>query len=158
MTDIAANDITQPLGADDPTTYYADASGIFLGAWVGAHDAPQGGVVVPNAPSDAARSKWNGTAWVYAPIEYDYLMAVQHLLDSTAQQRNYDNILSACTYANSSVAKFKAEGLACLAWRDQVWAQCYASLAAVQAGQAGQMAQPSVAAFVASLPQLTWPS
>ncbi|HVJ31676.1 MAG TPA: hypothetical protein VND94_01060 [Terriglobia bacterium] len=89
------------------------------------------------------------------PTEADYVAAVQAMLDTKARERNYDNIMSACTYAASTIAKFKAEGDACLAWRDAVWAQCYTDLAAVQAGT---MAQPTVGDFVASLPHLTWPS
>lgn len=92
---------------------------------------------------------------VIAPTVADYVAAVQVMLDTTARQRNYDNIQSACTYAASTNAQFKAEGLACLAWRDQVWAQCYADLAQVQAGT---MQQPTVEAFVASLPTLAWPA
>lgn len=119
------------------------------------HEGDQlpGDTAVPQRPD--AMHAWNGTAWVYAATEADYVAAVQVMLDTTAKQRNYDNIQSACTYAASTNAQFKAEGLACLAWRDAVWAQCYADLAAVQAGT---MQQPTVDAFVASLPTLTWPA
>lgn len=89
------------------------------------------------------------------PTMRDFVMAVQVVLDAKAQERGYDGILSACTYADDTNSKFAAEGAACKAWRSAVWAQCYADLAAVQAGT---MAQPTVAAFIASLPQLTWPS
>lgn len=50
---------------------------------------------------------------------------VQHRLDTFAQTRNYDNILSACTYANSSVPKFAAEGAYCVAKRDETWELMY---------------------------------
>lgn len=90
-----------------------------------------------------------------APTEADYSAAVQKLLDSTTQRRNYDGILSACSYGNGTNAQFKAEAVACIAWRDAVWTACYAALAAVQGGT---MAQPSIADFIASLPKLTWPA
>jgi hypothetical protein len=105
-------------------------------AWVNA-----GNTVDPDMPS----SRLHG----------DYEAVVLALLDTTARQRNYDDILSACSYVASTSATFRAEADACVAWRDAVWAQCYADLAAAQTGQ---KAQATVADFVASLPQLTWPS
>jgi hypothetical protein len=90
-----------------------------------------------------------------APTIAEYTEAVQAHLDARAQERNYDGILSACTYASSSNAKFKAEGQACVDWRDAVWAQCYARLTAVQQGQ---QAAPTVEGLIASLPALTWPA
>lgn len=113
-----------------------------------------------DAPDDVSQG-WISDGQAYAapvppPVtEVDYVAAVQGLLDATAQQRRYDTIMSACTYADSTNATFKAEGQACVTWRDAVWAQCYADLAAVEAGQ---MTRPSVLDFVASLPKLTWPS
>ena len=59
---------------------------------------------------------------------------VQAYLDSTAQARNYDNILSLCTYATSKNPKFSKEGQAGVEWRDAVWAKCYEILAEIQAG------------------------
>lgn len=89
-----------------------------------------------------------------APSDIDYVAAVQGLLDGAVQQRNYDNILSACSYADSSAPRFKAEGQACLAWRDAVWVAFYDKLAALQAGT---LMRPSIADFIASLPALNWP-
>ncbi|HEX9023249.1 MAG TPA: hypothetical protein VF799_05355 [Geobacteraceae bacterium] len=80
--------------------------------------------------------------------------AVQSHLDITAQQRNYDGILSACSYATSTNARFQAEGQACVAWRDAVWSKCYEVLAAVQAGTA---AIPTADQLIADLPTLAWP-
>lgn len=81
--------------------------------------------------------------------------AVQVMLDAKARERAYDGILSACTYATSSVAKFRAEGQACVEWRDAVWATCYTLLAEVKAG-----ARPilTVDELLAELPALEWPA
>lgn len=89
------------------------------------------------------------------PSEAGYVAAVQNLLDTTAQTRHYDNILSACTYAGSSVQKFHDEGIACRDWRAAVWAKCYDLLAQVQAGT---LAQPTVAELLAMLPAMSWPA
>lgn len=84
-----------------------------------------------------------------------YVNAVQARLDAEARTRRYDSILSACTYATSTVAKFRAEGQACVDWRDAVWSQCYALLAQVQSGATPA---PTVEALVASLPAMAWPT
>lgn len=60
--------------------------------------------------------------------------AIQSMLDEVAESWQYDSILSAATYANSSVQKFKAEADALIAWRDSVWSLAYNSLAKVRAG------------------------
>lgn len=80
--------------------------------------------------------------------------AVQSHLDSTARTRNYDGILSACTYATSTVPRFKAEGQACVNWRDAVWSACYGVVATVQAGQ---RSVPTPEELIAELPPMVWP-
>lgn len=80
---------------------------------------------------------------------------VQRRLDNFAASRNYDGILSACTYATSTVPKFAAEAQYCINARDATWAAMYAGLAEVQAGT---RAMPtSYADIEGSLPPLIWP-
>ena len=88
------------------------------------------------------------------PTVAEYTSSVQNHLDTEAKTRNYDGILSACTYAGSSVPKFAAEGQACVLWRDSVWASCYAILEEVQAGQ---RQPPTVPELLALLPVIAWP-
>lgn len=88
------------------------------------------------------------------PTQAQYVDAVQAMLDAKARERNYDGILSACTYATDSIPKFQAEGQACVAWRGAVWDKCYDVLAQVQAGS---IAQPSLAELLAMLPTMEWP-
>lgn len=81
--------------------------------------------------------------------------AVQSHLDAKARERNYDGILSLCTYATSVIPKFAAEGQAGVEWRDAVWAKCYEILADVQAGT---RPTPTAEQLIAELPGFTWPA
>lgn len=83
-----------------------------------------------------------------------FTAAIQQRLDDFARQRNYDSILSACTYATSTVVKLKAEGQACVNLRDATWAAAYDILAQVQGG-IRQMPN-SIADIEADLPVLEW--
>lgn len=78
---------------------------------------------------------------------------VQEHMDKTAQERNYDSIASACSYANSTDTTFRAEGLACVAWRDACWRRCYEIQAAVLAGT---RSIPTAEELIADLPALVW--
>lgn len=81
--------------------------------------------------------------------------AVQRHLDGKARERNYDGILSLCTYAASPNSKFVAEGQAGVEWRDAVWVKCYEILADVQAGT---RPAPTAEQLIAELPGFTWPA
>jgi len=80
---------------------------------------------------------------------------IQSMLDETAKERNYDSILSLCTYATSPTAKFAAEGQAGVAWRDEVWAKGYSILADVEGGN---RAIPTADELPAELPDFVWPT
>ena len=86
-------------------------------------------------------------------IQAQLTAAVQAYMDSTAKTRGYDNIHTACSYANSTDHIFAAEGQACLAWRDKVWRKCYDILAEVKAGT---REIPTVEELIAELPALEW--
>ena len=79
-----------------------------------------------------------------------YEASVQVELDTFAESWQYESILSAASYANSTVPQYRKEATALIAWRDQVWLACYATLAAVISGS--QPAPASTTAFIASLP------
>lgn len=80
---------------------------------------------------------------------------VQAHLDDTARQRSYDGILSLCSYATSTAPRFAAEGRAGVAWRDAVWATCYAIMDDVTAGN---RPIPTAAELLAELPAFAWPA
>ncbi|MDZ7920769.1 hypothetical protein [Rhodoferax sp.] len=89
-------------------------------------------------------------------IAEQFIASIQNRLDDFARQRNYDSILSACTYATSAVAKFKAEGHACVNLRDATWAAAYDILGKVHTGQ--RPMPSSLADIEADLPALVWPA
>lgn len=89
-------------------------------------------------------------------LQQQIIDATQQRLDDFARTRNYDGILSACTYATSTVAKFAAEGQYAVNARDITWATLYQVLDEVQNG----VRQPpqSFADVEPLLPTLAWPA
>lgn len=88
-------------------------------------------------------------------LQANIVRDTQARLDAFAQTRGYDGILSACTYATSTVAKFQTEGQYCVSLRDATWAALYQILADVEAGT---RAMPSGFADIeADLPVPAWP-
>ena len=77
--------------------------------------------------------------------------AVQRVLDSKAKELLYDSCLSVCSYIDTGVAKFDAEGKAFRAWRSAVWAKGYEILAQVQEGK---REIPTTEELIAELPEL----
>ena len=82
--------------------------------------------------------------------------ATQKRLDDFAKTRNYDGILSACTYATSTVPKFAAEGQYCVNARDNTWAALYTIMAEVEAET--RPMPTGYADIEPLLPVLTWPA
>ena len=80
--------------------------------------------------------------------------AIQDSLDAFAQKRGYDGILSACTYATSTISKFQQEGRRCVVLRDQTWDACYTLLDEVLQGTKPMPA--SIDDVRNLLPVLTW--
>ena len=89
------------------------------------------------------------------PLQEVVVQAAQQRLDDFARTRNYDGILSACTYATSMVPKFATEGQYAVQVRDATWAALYALLAEVQAGT--RAAPESFDDVQPLLPVLEWP-
>ena len=89
-------------------------------------------------------------------IQTEIANRVQQRLDSFAQTRNYDNILSACTYATSKIPKFQAEGQACVDMRDTAWNILYSLIAEVALGT--KPMPNSYTDIESLLPPLIWPT
>ena len=103
---------------------------------------------------DAATVAANQTAAAQA-LQDGIVNATQARLDAFAQTRNYDGILSACTYASSTVPKFAAEGQYCVNARDQTWDSLYTLITNVQSGE--WQAPTSFDDVEPMLPALVWP-
>lgn len=88
-------------------------------------------------------------------LQQEIVQATQARLDDFARTRSYDGILSACTYATSSVPKFQAEGQYCAVAREETWATLYTILAEVEAGVYPM--PTSFADIEPELPALVWP-
>ena len=58
-------------------------------------------------------------------IQAEFTAKIQTRLDDFARTRGYDGILSACTYANSNIPQFSAEGTKAVELRDLTWSTGY---------------------------------
>ena len=92
-----------------------------------------------------------------APTEEElkslFIASIQNLLDSKAQEKNYDNILSACSYAGYD-NPFRAEGEAYGTWRASCWQIGYQILSEVEAGT---RPMPTIEEALADMPELVLP-
>lgn len=90
-----------------------------------------------------------------ARIRREIMDGVQRYLDDFATTKTYDSMLSACTYATSTVPKFQREGQYCVEKRDECWATVARIEAEVLAGT-----RPAPTGFDdirGELPVLEWP-
>ena len=88
---------------------------------------------------------------IKARLQAQYTNYIQNILDEEAKKLGYDSCLSVCSYVNTGVAKFDAEGEAFRTWRSAVWNKGYEILALVLAGE---MEIPSYEELVELLPKL----
>lgn len=121
----------------EPRPVYPGSGGVKLGMVELEADAS----AVAKKAVDTARQRLTGV--------------IQQHLDTVAQQRNYDGILSLCTYATSAHLRFATEGQAGVEWRSSVWAMGYQLL---DEALAGERDIPSDAELIALLPEMQWPS
>lgn len=79
--------------------------------------------------------------------------AIQNTLDEAARAKNYDDIVSACSYAGYPNI-FQAEAIAFGQWRANVWAYGYGELDKVISGA---RPVPTIPEIIAELPVLVLP-
>jgi len=91
----------------------------FLAKWIGGDwtfEAPEP-VVLPAAPPQLTEQE----------LRQQFVNKAQTLLDLVARLWGYDNIFTACTYADEpAIAHFQAEGQALRRYRSEFWAAAYA--------------------------------
>jgi len=112
------------------------------------------GVVHTVAEQEAAAIAADKAAKAKA-LQDSITQQTQQRLDNFAKTRNYDSILSACTYATSSVLTFQTEGQYCVSARDETWAKLYQIMAEVEAGT--RPMPTGYADIEPELPVLAWP-
>lgn len=104
---------------------------------------------------------WDGEA--FAPptpppsptlTEADYQRAIEAHVDAVARARRYSGAAACASYVNSTEPAWRAEAEAFIAWRDEVYRQAFATLAAVEAGEE---TPPSIEDFIGGLPPMEWP-
>jgi hypothetical protein len=88
-------------------------------------------------------------------IQAEIVASTQQRLDNFSKTRNYDGILSLCTYASSPNAAFQAEGQYGVEARDATWTTLLEILAEVEAGT--RPMPTGYADIEPELPPLVWP-
>lgn len=81
---------------------------------------------------------------------------VQTRLDTFAQSKGYDNIVSACSYATSQHPKYGPEGRYCVTAREQTWDALFAIESDVIAGN--RPMPQNYDEIAGELPALSWPA
>lgn len=100
---------------------------------------------------NARTTAWESQATARQIINYK--TALQTILDSKAQEKQYDNSYCCATYTNSTNLTWKAEADAFIAWRDSCWAYCIDIEADVVAEQ---IQAPTLEDFIANIPTFDW--
>lgn len=132
----------------DPITQaVAEANPVLInGNWT------QQWAVVDLPPEQVAANQAAAAAALQAAI----IGGAQQRLDNFAKTRNYDGILSLCTYATDTNPRFAAEGQCGVQSRSATWAALYTILAEVTAGT--RPVPTGYADIEPDLPELVWPT
>lgn len=86
-------------------------------------------------------------------IKQEYINAIKSLLNSKAQEKDYENELTISTYINSASATWQSEASQFVSWRDDVWNYAYNILDDVESGA---IERPPLDDFINDAPVLDW--
>lgn len=128
---------------DSTTHRVAEVTPTFVdGKWVVTYD------LIPLSASELEQ--------VALAVQSTVTAQAQLRMDTFARTRFYDSMLSACSYATSTVPRLKAEGQYCVEARDATWEILYGILGEVVAGT--RPVPRSLADIESELPVLAWPA
>ena len=101
----------------------------------------------------------NTQTWIQVPLTETEIIdqcnaLLNEKLDTFAKERGYDNVLSACSYATSTVPKFQLEGQTCVRLRDECWNCLFSIISDVRDGI---REMPTWEQIETELPALVWP-
>jgi hypothetical protein len=129
------------------------ASGVIPSDWIAlGHDV----AVTPEQFASLESLAWvDGGLAVDAAVAFNLLArkaeaAAQRLLDGGAAAWGFDSLVSAASYLTSKNTQRKADAVALVGWRDDLWDASSALKSAVIAGT--EPAPASISAFLAALP------
>lgn len=80
-------------------------------------------------------------------------IAIQNLLDTTAQSKQYTDALSCISYATSTNTTWQQEAIVFIAWRDAIYASAIAMFTQIESAA---IQAPTIEQFLSGLPKLTW--
>ncbi|NIB43819.1 hypothetical protein HBA55_29725 [Pseudomaricurvus alkylphenolicus] len=141
---------------DKPRKESLESRGVFE---VVATPRPDGDVVSETTPvfeDGAWKQAWDVRSHTVEEKTILIQRQVQARLDDFAKTRHYNSILSACSYAGSTVQKFADEAAYCVFLRDQTWAKADEILGDVRAGSRAMPA--GIEDIEAELPAMAWPT
>jgi hypothetical protein len=96
-------------------------------------------------PNNNIGDKYDAETGTFELTDSEYKAVIQNVLDDTAKQHGYDNIITACSYSSEpAVQSYQVEGQAFMTWRAAVLA--YATSAII--------AKPSIDVLISNLPVL----
>lgn len=122
---------------------------------------------------DDAETSVPGVLQILEPEEYERLQAeeldarwrrtkkraeeiAQFRLDALARERGYDSIAAACSYNNSTVAKYREEAAYAVKARDSMWMKLFQIFNEAESGTRDKAG--FFEAVLDELPVLAWPS
>ena len=105
--------------------YHVPNNGEYAALWeqvdAYAKEHPEVMQAEPTQPEPAEEEKASA-------LQAQYTALIQSILDTEAQKLGYDNCLSACSYIDTGIAKYDAEGKSFRSWRSDVWEKAFKML------------------------------
>lgn len=87
-------------------------------------------------------------------LKYFFTFLIENLLNTKVKERDYKDLLHACSYINSSIDQYKKEAEAVVVWRDAIWIKGYEIETKVLNNE---IPIPTESEFLSQLPSLEWP-